>query len=103
MAYERWQKAGAKRRQEELQRQPTVSVAEVFLAAQRAIQAWVDDDVNKPLVASGDLEVIRKCGSVQEVLRRYEGYGPVMQEKLWKRLTFLVENRRKFLKAFAAK
>jgi len=100
VAFDRWQKAEAQRRQSELQKQPTVSVAEAFLDAQRAIQAWVDDETNKPLVTSGDLDAIRKSASVQEVLRRFEGYGPVMQEKLWKRLFFLVENRQKFFKAF---
>jgi hypothetical protein len=102
-AYERWQKAEAQRRQEELQKQPTVSVAEAFLDAQRAIQAWVDDDANKPLVTSGELESIRQCGSIQEILSRYESYGPVMQEKLLKRLAFLVDNRKKFFKAFDTK
>lgn len=100
VAYDRWQKAEAKHRQEEAQKQPTVSVTEVFLDAQRAIQAWVDDDANKPLVTSGDLDAIRRSASVQEVLRRFEGYGPVMQEKLRKRLFFLVNNRKKFFKAF---
>jgi hypothetical protein len=100
VAYDRWQKAEAQRRQEEAQKQPTVSVTEAFLDAQRAIQAWVDDEANKPLVSSGDLDPIRKCDSLQAIFRRFEGYGPVMQEKLWKRLAFLVENRKKFFKAF---
>lgn len=103
VAYERWQKTEAQRRQQELQQQPTLSVAEAFLDAQRAIQTWVDDEKNKPLVTSGDLATIRQCGSVQEILHRYEGYGPVMQEKLWKRLAFLVDNRQKFFKAFDKK
>ena len=101
VAYAHWLQVEAQRRQEAAQQQPTV--AEAFLDAQRAIQAWVDDDANKPLVTSGDLEAIRKCAAVQELLRRFEGYGPVMQEKLWKRLAFLVDNRKKFFKAFGTK
>ncbi|MBY0522814.1 MAG: hypothetical protein K2R98_05430 [Gemmataceae bacterium] len=100
VAYDRWQKAEAQRRNEEAQKQPTVSVAEAFLDAQRSIQAWVDDDANKPLVTSGDVDAIQRSASVHEILRRYEGYGHVMREKLLKRLTFLVENRQKFFKAF---
>ena len=41
-AFKNWQKAEAQRRQDELQNQPTLSVAEVFLEAQRALQEWVD-------------------------------------------------------------
>ena len=41
-AYKNWQKAETQRRQEELQNQPTLSVAEVFLEAHRALQEWVD-------------------------------------------------------------
>ncbi len=103
MVYNRWQKAEAQHRQEELRRQPTLFVAEAFINAQRAIQEWVDDDANKPLVVSGDLEVIYRSASVQEILRRFEGYGPPMREKLRKRLAFLVDNRKKFHKAFQGK
>lgn len=97
MAYARWQKADAQRRQEESQRR--LSVAEIFLDAQRAIQEWVDADRNNALVAYADIEVIQTCATVQEVLGRYEGYGPVLREKLLKRLAFLVDNRKKFFKA----
>jgi hypothetical protein len=75
-------------------------VAEAFLDAQRAIQDWVDDEANKPLVAAGDMEVIRQCPAVRALLGRYDAYGTVMRQKLWKRLTLLVDNRRKFFKAF---
>jgi hypothetical protein len=98
VVYNRWQKAEAQRRQEELRSQPTI--AEAYLNAQRAIQAWVDDDANKPLVASGNLDAIHGAASVQEILHRYDGYGPLMREKLVKRLAFLVDNRKKFFKAF---
>ena len=67
VVYRRWQKAEAQRRQEELRNQPTI--AEAYLDAQRAIQAWVDDDANKPLVASGNLDAIHKSPAVQEILR----------------------------------
>jgi hypothetical protein len=100
VAYALWQKAESQRCQVELEKQPIISVAEVFLEAQRALQEWVDTEANKPLVASGDMEAIRNDAAVQELLARYENYGPVMQEKLWKRLTFLVDNRKKFFKAF---
>jgi hypothetical protein len=100
VAFALWQRAESQRCQEELDKQPIVSVAEAFLDAQRALQDWVDAEANKSLVASGDMEAIRKCSAVQELLARYEGYGPVMLEKLWKRLTFLVDNRKKFFKAF---
>jgi hypothetical protein len=95
----RWQRAQAKRRREELRTRPTISIAEVFLDAQRAIQDWVDAEANKPLVLGGDEEAIRNITSVQDLMRRYEPYGPVMQDKLWKRLFFLVDNRRQYYQA----
>jgi hypothetical protein len=98
--YALWQRAEAQRRQDEQQKQPALSVAEAFLAAQRAVQVWVDADANRPLIESGDMETIRQSPAVQELLRRYEGYGPVMREKLCNRLALLVDNRRKFFKAF---
>ena len=72
----------------------------MFLDAQQALQGWVDDPANRALVTIGAMEPIRQCASVKELLARYDGYGSVMQEKLWKRLAFFVENRRKFVKAF---
>jgi hypothetical protein len=99
-AYALWQKAEAQRRQDEREKQPTLSVAEAFLEAQWALHAWVDNDANKPLVARGDLEAIRQCPAIQELLQRYACYGPVMQEKLHKHLALLVENRQKFFQAF---
>jgi hypothetical protein len=98
-AYVHWQKAEAHRCQDEAQ-QPPISVAEAFLDAQRALQDWVDSAESRPLVARGELEAIRQCRAVQELLGRYAGYGPVMREKLWKRLALLVVNRQKFIKAF---
>lgn len=101
--YNRWQKTDGQRRQEELRRQRTILVADAFVNAQRAIQEWVDADANKPLVVSGDLEAIYGTASLREILRGFEVYGPLMQDKVRKRLAFLVENRRKFYKAFQEK
>jgi hypothetical protein len=99
VAYARWQKIEAERRQESDRQQPPASVAEVYLYAQRAIQAWVDADSNKPLVTNGNLDTIRNCSSIQVLMHSYEAYGQVMQEKLWKRLFFLVDNRKKYYQA----
>jgi hypothetical protein len=100
VAYARWQKAEAERRQACQQPQTQVSVAEIFLQAQRTIQEWVDADSNKPLVTAGKLDTIRSCSSVQALMRKYDAYGPVMQDKLWKRLFLLVDNRKKYYQAF---
>jgi hypothetical protein len=80
---------------------PALSVAEAFLEAQRRIQEWVDNEANKPLVLAGDMEVIRTCPAVLELLGRYAHYGPVMRAKLWKKVTLLVDNRKKFFQAFS--
>jgi len=99
-AYALFQKAEAQRRQDEWEKQPSVSVAEAFIEAHRVLQEWVDAAANRALVTRGDMEPIRQCPAVKELLRRYENYGPVMQERLWKRLAVLVDNRQKFHKAF---
>jgi hypothetical protein len=98
-AYARWQKADALRRQKEIQQTPTISIAEVYLEAQHAVQAWVDAAANQALVADGNADALRNCPSVQELMRRYEAYGPVMRAKLWQRLFFLVDNRKKYYQA----
>jgi hypothetical protein len=97
----RWQKTEALRRQQELAQVTTLSVAETFLEAQRLLQEWVDADENKALVVGADLAAVVNAPALQLLLRRYDGYGPVMREKLLKRLTFLVENRKKFFQAFS--
>ncbi len=102
-AYARWQRQEQQRRQEELQRVPTISVSEAFVTARRELETWVDADGNKALVIAGDVEAIRQSPQVQAILRPHERYGPVMLEKLGKHLAFLVENRRKFYAAFAGK
>jgi hypothetical protein len=98
IAYARWQKSEAEHRQAG-QEQGSPSVAEVFLQAQRAIQEWVDADANKDLVLSGNRYDIRHCPTACALMRQFDAYGPVMQGKLWTRLFFLVDNRRKYYQA----
>jgi hypothetical protein len=97
--YARYQKAESQRRQQEAA-QPSLSVAEVFIQAHRALQDWVDAEENKPIVCEGDLDVIRAWPAIGAIMARYANYGAVMRERLEKRLAVLVENRKKFLKAF---
>jgi hypothetical protein len=78
-----------------------LSVFEVFLAARRRLERWVDADENQALIVAGDGTSVRKARDLQEILHSYDSYGPVMQEKLDKHLAFLVENRRKYYAAFA--
>ncbi len=79
------------------------SVGEVFLEAQRALQKWVAAEANRPLVVRGGLEGVRRCPAVQKIFRRYERYGPVMKEKLLKRLALLVDIQQKVYRASRAK
>jgi hypothetical protein len=100
-AFARWQKQEQERRRRELQEQPAMGVFEAFLTARRALADCVDADSLKSLVVAGDLDGLRRTPQVQELLGTYQGYGPVMAEKLCKHLEFLVENRRKFYADFA--
>jgi len=99
--YAKWQKEEQRRRQEEAQAQPAVSVYEAFLIARTAFQEWVDAEANKSLILAGNLQAIRELPQIDGLLRSCAGYGPVMQEKLGKHLGFLLENRRKFYIAFS--
>jgi len=98
--FARWQRDQQRKKEQGQESQPTVTVAEVFLGARRALQAWVDAERNKQLVLTGDMGATRRAVTLEGVLNAYQGYGPVMQEKLSKHLEFLVENRRKFYVAF---
>ena len=98
-AYALYQKAEAQRRQQQAA-QPTLSVAEVFIHAHRALQNWADADENKSLILRGDVDSIKACPAIREVLDHHANYGPIMRERLERRLTLLVDNRKKFLKAF---
>jgi len=99
-AYANWQRAQQQQRAKENQAQPGLSVYEVFLAARKTLQDWVDADANKPFVISASPEALRQHPELQGLVRVYQGYGQVMLDKLWKHLDFLVENRRKFHAAF---
>jgi hypothetical protein len=84
----------------EVAAETTKSVQEVFLDARKQLQDWVDDPVNRPLVLAADMGAIKGSDSVCALIQPYWVYGSVMQDKLWKHLAFLVENRKKFLIAF---
>jgi GYF domain 2 len=85
--------------------QPALSNAslfEVFRKARTAVEAWVDDDVNRACIMKTELEEIRRKPEIQVILHEYANYGKAMQEKLLRHLEFMVDNRRKYYKAIAA-
>jgi hypothetical protein len=85
--------------------QPALSNAslfEVFRKARTAVEAWVDDDVNRACIMNTELEEIRRKPEIQVILHKYANYGQAMQEKLLRHLEFMVENRRKYYNAIAA-
>jgi hypothetical protein len=82
---------------------PAVSNAglfEVFRKARSAVEAWVDNETNRPAVMNSEIDEIKSRPEIQLVLKEYAGYG--MREKLLRHLEFMVENRRKYYKAIAA-
>ena len=84
--------------------QPALSNAslfEVFRKARTAVEAWVDDDVNRACIMNTELKEIERKHDIQVVLQQYANYGKAMQEKLLRHLEFMVENRRKYYKAIA--
>jgi uncharacterized protein DUF4339 len=84
--------------------QPAVSnesLFEVFRKSRLAIENWVDEDCNRPLVMAGGLGAIKKNAQVLAILQKHPGYGAVLQDKLIQHLEFMVENRKKYYSARA--
>ena len=73
---------------------PTESFDIAFRRAMKEVHHWVEQEENQPLVLRGNLDAIRRDAGFQELLQRYQGYGPEMVHKLWQYLHFLIENRR---------
>jgi hypothetical protein len=72
------------------------SIFEVFRKARTAIENWVDEDGNQPLIQQGDLAAIKGHPAVEAILGRYAGYGKEMVQKLTRHLEFMVDNRRRY-------
>jgi hypothetical protein len=73
---------------------PTEPFDVAFRRAMKEVHHWVDQEANQPLILRGSLDAIRRDAGFQELLQRYQGYGPEMVHKLWQYLHFLIENRR---------
>jgi hypothetical protein len=96
--FRKWQKSANAQ-------QPTAtneSLFEVFRKARIAIENWIDDDSRRPLILSGDLQAIKKDPTLQALFQKNQGYGAAMEQKLWRHLEFMVENRRKYYAACSA-
>lgn len=73
------------------------SLQEIFLEGRRAVEQWIDAEVNLDLIRIGDLALIRQQATLQECLNRYSDYGPALLDKLVDHLEFMVDNRKRFL------
>jgi GYF domain 2 len=62
------------------------SLLEVFRKARTAIEAWVDDPVNRSCIMQADLDEIKRQPAIQAILQEYANYGNAMQEKLLRHL-----------------
>jgi hypothetical protein len=79
------------------------SFLEVFRRGRLAIEAWVDDDQNRERVLHADLDELRREPAVQAIIQDAGKYGKELQDKLLHHLAFMVENRRKYYQAVAAR
>lgn len=75
------------------------SLFEVFRKARRAVEAWVDDEANRPCIMQTDIEEIKRLPAIVAILHGYANYGQPMQVKLVRHLEFMVENRKKYYRA----
>jgi hypothetical protein len=76
------------------------SLQEVFYEARRAVEQWVDEDANRELIETADLNTIRQHAGFKQCLNSYRGYGAEMTKKLEQHLESVVDNRKKFYRDF---
>jgi hypothetical protein len=91
--YRRWQK-----RQKEIKTEAPAAgetVYEVFLRANRTLQDWIDQEMNRPLLTKG-LAAVRADAGIQALIASFGMWGQDFTNKLWQRLEFLVTNRLDF-------
>jgi hypothetical protein len=74
-------------------------VIDAFRKGRIAIDAWLDDDKNRLKVMHGDLAEIRRQPAIGQILDECANFGKEIQDKLLRHLEFMLENRKKYLKA----
>jgi hypothetical protein len=94
--YREWQRRQREVKTEAPAEAEGMSIYELFRKASTALQNWIDDDAARPLVCVGALDRIKQEPEVLQIVRTYESCGPEVVAKLWARLEFLVDNRKKF-------
>jgi hypothetical protein len=76
---------------------------EVFQRAQAILQKWADMELNRPLILSGDLEAVRKDVVIKSLLEILSKNGSAVVDLYWKHLELILDNRKKYYLALAAK
>jgi hypothetical protein len=93
--YKRWTKA-----QKDVKTETSSSVGETiyetFLRANNVLQEWIDDETNKTLLISGGNEAVKNDPVLRGLVLSFELHGKDLMNRLWQRLDFLIDNRRKF-------
>jgi hypothetical protein len=79
------------------------SLLEIFRKGRLAVEAWVDDERNRSFVMDASIADIHQNAGVIEILSKCSHAGSELQSKLKQHLAFIVENRRKYYRAAAAK
>jgi hypothetical protein len=90
--YQRWQKA-----QKEVKTEVAAgeTVYEVFIRANRALQDWIDLEANRPLLLGG-INACRNDPSLMALVASFDQWGQDFRDRFWRRVEFMVENRREF-------
>ena len=64
-----------------------------------AIDVWLDDEKNRLRLLHGELDEIKRHPEIRAILDEFAAYGADIQNKLLRHLEFMVENRKKYMKA----
>jgi eukaryotic-like serine/threonine-protein kinase len=95
--FRQWQKWHQKERNLEMAKAPTIQDA--YLKARTELSGWLDQQKNRPLILTGDMEAIRQDPTLQQFMKDLGRYGEEIIHKMWHHLEFMVENRRKYFYA----
>lgn len=93
--YRRWM-------QEQQRRADAIAKGREGRDPRKELADWIDREENRTLVVSGDLTALRESAFVVDLLRRCCSSSGDGAERLFRYLSFLAENRRKFYEHFGS-
>lgn len=80
---------------------PTETMFTVFRKAQSAINIWLDEDANIPLILTTNLQELVQAPELQKIIQMVSPFGPALVSKISDYFRFTAQNRRAYYQAMA--